>query len=323
MKYLQHVITVTLLSLAGSGAFAADCCLDNLMEGCYCATRSHEYFFVEGDLLYWQPYIDGMEYNFGTTSLTSSSTDGHRFVVTHELDVDPTFRWDLGYRVGAGINCMDTAADLAAFWTCFHGHAHQKSNAPDFGHWKVQFDQIDVVARYEFDYCSLAIQPFLGLRAAQINQKLYSHLEIFYEDLTTPAASYVKTIVLDDHQKFKGIGPVFGFNLGYYLGYGFGLCGTLGGSCMFGKLDASFHDTESSSAPVNIDILSLQHSRINNVNAAFDLTFGVEWKKMFCDCRSLGIRIMGEHHQYFNQNNIGAYGDLSFNGVTFLINIDL
>ena len=268
--------------------------------------------FIQGDFLYWRPYIGGLQFSFQTLDYTTTTTGDVITNTVDEFDMDPNFKWDCGFRFGGGFN-FSPKIDIAAFWVSFDGHADH-SIVDSVGKWHVDFNQFDVVGRYKICFQSGYAQPFLGIRGARISQHLASTM-LF--NIITPTTSYVNTVELNEHQRFEGVGPVVGLNVDYDVGCGFGLFGSLSGSVMYGTFKRHWND--STFSPVQPNTVTLDTVHADSVNAAADLVLGLEWKTNICDYMNLSIRVLGEHHQYFNQNYMGTYGDLSLDGVTLSV----
>ena len=77
MKLKKFLILTALAS--GSGALHAD--EESISNG----------FFVEGDFLYWNAHISGLELTGGTSSIVVETLDDTTTTYMQELDVDPPF----------------------------------------------------------------------------------------------------------------------------------------------------------------------------------------------------------------------------------------
>lgn len=313
--FVQKILVPALLSTT----FATDlvsandeCCYDSapkLPSATECCGMNG---FIEGDFLFWRPYIGGLQFAFQTLDYITTTTGDITTNTIDEFNTDPQFKWDCGYRIGGGYN-FSPNFDLAGFWVTFEGRADQSINN-NVGKWHVNFDQFDVVGRYRMCFQSGYAQPFIGIRGARITQHLVSSMQF---NIFTPITSYMNTVELNEHQDFQGIGPVIGLNVDYDVGCGFGLFGSISGSVMYGTFKRHWDD--STFSPVQPNTVTLDTVHADTVNAGADLVLGFQWENEICNCMNLNIRLLGEHHHYFNQNYIGGYGDLSFDGVSLSV----
>lgn len=105
---LASVLAFSLLLLCSSKCDASEEPVFPLqpseMENLPCCEESPARFFIVAEYLYWQANLSGLELNFGSSSLIENKTNGISFIDSKEFDIDPTFDWKSGYRVGCGCN---------------------------------------------------------------------------------------------------------------------------------------------------------------------------------------------------------------------------
>lgn len=292
-----------------------------------CCEESKGKFFIRGDLLYWKPHASGLELDFGTTYISQSSIDDLEIVVTDEIDADPHFKWNAGYRIAAGYGFGCSPFEVAAFWTHFQGKGSRKSRQDistlNTGNYHVKLDQFDVIVAYNSSFAPcFTIKPFIGIRGTKIHQNVNAFL---VTDITLlPTGSATETRNLDDSHCFKGIGPVFGFNVDYTMKHGFGVYGTAAGSVLYGKDKIHFNDSDIFSAPLSQEIFSTNRRNLHSFNCNIDLALGLSWQTCITDTFLVNLKVGFEHHQYFGMRDFGANrGDLCFDGAIVSINIAL
>jgi len=299
-----------------------DCC----QQSSYCEDAFGR-FFIRGDLLYWKPHVSGIELDFGTAYIDQVTTDGTQVTRTEEFDADPHFKWNCGYRVAAGYQFVRSNWEIDAYWTSFQGTSSRDSTEDvdtiNTGKYKVRLNQLDVDLAYNLPLCpSFILKPFVGVRGARIHQSLNAQLTT---DITfSPTSLATETRILDDSQKFCGIGPILGLEGGWNLGCGFGVYGSAIGGVLYGIDKVHFNDTDIFTAPISKQIFSLNNRNIHEFNCTLDLAIGLSWQTCVYDGFQLTLKLDFEHHEYFNQNKFSATrGDLCFDGGVFSISIDM
>lgn len=277
------------------------------------------HFQVRGDLLYWVPETSGLDTNFGSGSVFQSTVNGTSITTSKETDVDPSFDWNVGYRVALGLQFDANRWEVGALWTDFQGHGHK---AIDHGKWNVRLHQLDVVALY--NACinsSVTLHPFIGLRGTSIFQKLFS--QVITDVVLSGSGTATDTRTFRDHQQFYGLGPLLGLNADYDIKYGLGLYGSIAFGLLYGSYHLHFNDTEVITAPA---APSQIYSKIKKDMTAFDfnvdLALGIQWQYLIRNACYLTLKLGLENHQYFNQGRLGRnFGNLSFSGGVFSLGL--
>lgn len=90
-------------------------------------------------------------------------------------------------------------------------------------------------------------------------------------------------------------------------------------SWLYGKFDIRIHEFEESADAVDFSKI---RRRPNASLAVADAGLGIRWEKCFWENKRLLLQVGLEHHCYFDYNRLGAYGDLSFDGVNFSAGIE-
>lgn len=277
------------------------------------------HFQVRGDLLYWLPEASGLEINFGSGSSLESTVDGVTTTISKETDVEPSFHWNVGYRVALGAQFDHNRWEVGGLWTDFEGLGRK---AIDNGEWRVKLKQLDIAALYSVCLTpSVALHPFVGLRGTSIFQKLFS--QVITDVVISGSGTATDTRTFQDHQQFYGLGPLFGLNGDCDIEYGLGLYGTVAFSLLYGTYHLHFDDTEVVTAPATPSQI---YSTIKKDTKAFDfdvdLALGIQWQYLVRNTCYLTMKFGVENHQYFDQSRLGKnFGNLSFSGGTFSLSL--
>lgn len=170
----------------------------------------------------------------------------------------------------------------------------------------------------------LIFNPHFGLRLAWIDQEL----GVNYGGTTV--ASHVKYKIEND---FFGVGARMGVNTDWILGYGFKLFSNLSSSVLAGWFDNA--QKYGTAAITTVKISNNPQVIVPNV----DLCLGLDWGTTFGNCGYyLDFRAGYEFQIWWDQwntrqfitgeadgnfNNVPGYGNLSLNGFTFKIQLDM
>ncbi len=220
--------------------------------------------------------------------------------------------WGPGYRIGLEYDTACNEWNIGTYWTHFHNDYKHKRHEDNFTHWNLKYDTIDVLVGYDISNNScFNYAPYIGLRGARVNETLKAH----FDDCNCYSTLATSETDQNHKQKFYGIGPTIGINADYSLGCGFSLYGSVGAGMLYGNFKINVHDFETIPDPTDDGACCVNKS-IHACQAFIDLALGVEWEHCFCNNMELTTRLGVEHHRYFNQNRIGGYGDLIFDGVT-------
>jgi hypothetical protein len=286
----------------------------NGSEELECVAKERPHFVPRGDLLYWVPQGSGLAINFGQGSFTRTTDNG--FVTTEltEEDLDPSFKWNFGFRAGVGCEFDQNLWEVDALWTYFQSSGNSSQNQ---GKWTVRLNQIDLDASYKSSVNDcLTLTPLAGLRGTQIHQHITSTLLTPIE-IDSVTSYDIRT--LNDKQKFNALGPLLGVNADYKVGRGFSVYGNTALGILYGSYHLNFDDFEidNSSASQN-SIYSDIHKRMDAFDYNIDLVLGAQWETVFYQSFRLRAKLDVENHQYFNQIRLGeGWGNLSFSGATF------
>lgn len=308
---------------------------------------SNNSVWVDLDLLYLVPHEQAVV-------LTNEPTDLFTVAdVTLEPVKHPRFEWNFGYRIAAGCTLPnDYCWDVSVNWMHYYSKLRQhKSTGGDieFGffpiwslsddiipydwvskaklHWKLNLDLLDIDVGHSFCWCNCLFRPYVGLRAAWINQDFHvkygggifaNGLNLFDLD-TTFGFDRIKM-----KNDLAGLGPRIGLESTFNLGCGFGLYCNLSGDLVYGFMDV--HQKEVYLKTVRYKA----YHHPNGFKGIFDVMAGLSWGTCFDDQYTLTFKLGWEYHYFFDllglkRDHFGLVSsnrDLSLNGVCFSTRID-
>lgn len=266
--------------------------------------------FIGADLLYWRPFQDGLDTCIPTDVSDTVLPDGRIISTFKGKGRDPHFEWNPGFRVGAGYEFACSNWDIGAFWTHFNSKARRTLCNENRLRWNIDLDVVDLLLAYKCDCNScFTLRPYIGIRAAKINQKLRFG---GFPDSTTFATTGRNLVGTDNKQKFTGIGPLVGLEADIKIkcGFSFYVNGTI--SWLYGR-----NNVKLINSAATIDVIDFCRIK-NNINStlfAADFSLGVRWQRCFCGNKQFYLQLGYEHHRYFDYGRIGKCSDLSFDGV--------
>jgi hypothetical protein len=317
------------LSTGSDGLPCAPC--EQTTPGC----RRH--FFA--DALYWTvregaaenwaqiitPH-DGLWTNIGTATV-----------------IDAPFDWKAGLRVGVGAQRAD-GLDMALSYTNFHTSAASQASGevysafmgnfyidnpdgsdygPHYHHasidWGFDFHTIDFEIGRKFAIgTNLELRPFLGLKAAIINQTIKSNWQYPIDVVggKHPHFYDFTSATEDMTLKFWGIGPSLGTTIAMPLchrdRYSLKLFGTPSGAIMFGHWTFSeqYNNDAHSSVTIDMDPITGAATLLRGV-------IGFEWEQYFARATST-VRLGYEAQFWLSQMQFYSYNIGRLNNVTSL-----
>lgn len=266
--------------------------------------------FISGSLLYWRAFQDGLNTCIPTDVSNTVLPDGRIISTFKGKGKDPDFKWKPGFRIAAGYEFACSNWDVGASWTHFHSKANGSRDCQNRLRWNIDLDVIDLLVAYQCDYNScFNVRPYIGLRGARIDQKLRLG---GFPNSTTFATTGNSLFGTDNQQKFRGIGPLVGIEADVKIACGFSLYVNGAVSWLYGRNNARLTN---STATIDVVDFCRIKNRINSTLLAADASFGVRWQTCFCKNKQFYVQLGYEHHRYFDYNQIGKCGDLSFDGV--------
>jgi hypothetical protein len=285
--------------------------------------------FIGAELLYWRAYESGLDNCIPTQVSDEISSGGTVVSRLKGKGRDLHFNWDLGFRLAAGNEFACSNWGVAAIWTHFHSDAHNSRGHENHQRWKINLDVLDAIAIYNYELgCSFSLRPYLGVRAAEIRQSLsfHSHENSQSSNFNSDNESFTSRSS-DDHfgvkshnkENFCGVGPLMGLEGDWKIGCGFSLYANAAVSWLYGNFHLKFKDSEKFRYTHNYCEIT---KHLNAVQTVADAGLGVRWVKCLCDNKELIFQLGLEHHSYFDFNRMGDRGDLSFDGLNFLVGLN-
>lgn len=273
-----------------------------------------------GSILYWKASEQGL----GFTNKPANILTTDNF--TENSIRHPKFQWDLGFRFQLDYTNHCLPWSFQGFWTYLkskaHGHRSYSSGEPDFqgiypvwsmgpdslasdyassasSHWDLRTNILDLNAQYLCPYFieHLTVYPFIGLRAAVLNQKLDAKYEggIFYSgtDYNTLKNHYI------------GAGPRLGVNIEYGLQCGFSVFGRAALAPLFGRFHIKQKETY-------LDNVLLHRSKTSHKTVlSADYCIGLRWAGTLWEYRDFCFDIAWEGQEFYQANQFFR-GDYHF-----------
>lgn len=263
------------------------------------------------DLLWWQARESGAE-NWAQRFSTNGTTTSVQLI-------DAPFSWNMGVRLGVGYEFNQRADDILLAYTHYNASANNQTsgtvasafdgayfannlNGASLGltynsanaNWQLSYRVLDLNLGRHFTIDPvLAIHPYIGLKAARINQSLYTN----WFDPNTPTTFTRAAENLKNN--FSGLGPMLGADTDWIIYRGsnqsLSLIGNFAAGLLYGHWD--FDEVYTNNKPVTITIY------VDSVNGASPVVtglLGVQWFKQFAQA-DLNIRLGYEAQIWFNQ----------------------
>ena len=302
--------------------------------------------FLNTEFLWWVPKEDGLFYaQSGFTGAEESPLppDAAKNFRGHLQKVNPHFR--PGFRIGFGGNMAYDEWDILLNWTWFkahaRGHAHgnllvlwghpEAEGMPDAmnsassakAKWALHYNVLDVeMGRSFWAGRHFSLRPFLGIRAAWIDQ----HFNIHYDYKTTPETDGRIRAESD----FEGVGVRAGLDMRFSLLAGWSLYGIASAAMLYGFYDCDFHERWESVR------VAIAKDTFHNAASTAQLSFGVQWDTyVHKDRYHFGLYAGWEQNIWFGINKMNHYfrnlsggslqqmnGDLTLSGGTFGVRFD-
>lgn len=276
-----------------------------------CCDPCQSQWAVWGDFLYWRPQLCGLEAAFGRTEILETEVDGVFITAIQEKHEEPHFKWSPGCRFGTSylFNCSEF--DVAFEWTHFYGHARWHKDEQR-GKWKIHYDQFDLTfGRRMALGCNFMLRPFVGVRGVDIHQKLRAllHTTIVADTGTTTVIS-----TTEEKENFWGVAPEIGVNAEWFFGCNFSIYADLAVATYYGDVEGKHRDADFFS-----DAVFFRRVKTDRCfdTIATDAAIGISWDTCFCTCGcdlDLTLRFGLEQHRIYNFSDLGADGDLGFDG---------
>lgn len=318
----------------------------------------HGGFFARGDFLYWRADEEALEYGY---LIEADLTEGGG---STSRQMSPKIKWDPGFRVAVGYRfAKKDYWELTATWTHFRTEQSEKKSTstknfeespirlviPTWGasllgsvanrssvKWNLNYSIYDLdLGRNYFVSKAVAVEPFVGLRGAVIDQHYQAHY-------TTISSSFIEIPVsFRGRNDFWGIGAHVGTSLQWYCTKSFSLIGRAAGSLLYGDFQIKQVSTTITD-PNGMTILTRTKDNETTASTNLEAMLGIQWEMFFSENkRRLSLALGYEWNQWFSQNRLiegnvtittssiipapifdQQKGDLSLQGATFQARFD-
>lgn len=328
MKAFQIVLSTLILSMFSYNAHIS-AFWENDACGNECGTNSGGWVFF-GEYLYWEAVQDQMQYAAiipdGIEPIITAIEAGPPFDISAKLAIiDPSFNYNSGFRIGIGYEVPCSNWDVQLAWVRLHEGGNVSSvssiangiipltvplssvfgfidrDPDEFGfaskarsRWNFAFDTLDLQLGGTFPCLNcLVVRPFIGLKAATINQTQY----IDYIGLTLTGLP----IIVQNKKKnnFQGIGPSFGIDSSWEFYPHLNLTSGFSGALLY----SNFYVNEAPiavQAPTLIQV-SLDNTKYKRVRPMVSTRIGIDWDTCLCDRFQVLIGVAYEFQYWWNQ----------------------
>lgn len=297
--------------------------------------------FITGDFLYWKATENGLTFAVEADHHSGDFLSGKLKLI------DPSFRWDCGFRLGAGFNIPHGQWDIYVNWTRLLTGAHKHVRASADGgllpvwafpagqlniglvseakaFWKLHLNIIDVELGKEFYVGKkLSLRPHLDVRTVFVNQ----HYTVDYNGINPTIFDQIKI-----RGNYWGVGPRAGIDMQWNIWKGFSIYGNADISLVYGE----FNIHEKEEAPSLPDNQLSFREEMHMARAISGLGIFLGWDHMFGhDEYHFGILAGWEQLMFFEQNQffrfldpfyqgsiVSNQGDLMLQGLTISARID-
>ncbi len=263
--------------------------------------------FVYADFIWWQTYIDGMEYAYtgvadnGYAVAAGSSTGNGKAMV-------PEFKFAPGLKAGLGWHFDHDGWDMQAGWTLLSSNSEQNSISTfansgtgmrsvqevvlnngvsetislsdASSKWKQNFNVIDLELGRDFFLSRyLTMRPHFGFKSAWIHETTTNTFVAATGTVNTAApASTLTSYVLENYEHMWGIGIRGGLDTGWHLNKNWMFYGDLAFTNLWGVFHKSAEGTNYSStgSSKTLDVDQEYHTIIPVIEAGFGLSY-INW----------------------------------------------
>jgi hypothetical protein len=297
LHFLRFLFCISICTIYGNCQIEPNChCPSNNCRG---------ELLIEADLLVWCPCEKGLDRCVPKEITNTIASDGKVLSVFKESGSAPKFKWSPGYRVSLGYASSQFCLNTKLVWSHFDSSSHHSEKENNFK-WRLQFNTVDALASYRFESCDcLTFSPFLGIRAAKIDQNIHLNNFVF------------NPVHNKDSQKFSGIGPLIGLETHFKIGCNLSVFANVALSWLYGECKIKFDHLSEFDDGTNLYKVK-KHFHSNQY--VTDTCIGIKWNTTICK-RDVFIKLALEHHHYFDYNYLSD-GDLSLSGGSASIGFD-
>lgn len=331
--YLPHYGAVLVLKNKFIGIFILALCANAFAaETLSSSSQNSAFGFV--DLLSWQ-LREGAADDWAQIFATEGANQPIRVV-------DAPFQWNKGIRIGAGYNFNPANNYVVVSYTTYHALATNEASGlvassfvsnyfakntdgaslgPSYHsaniRWHVYYDVIDIDAGHRFEFSKhLQLNPYVGLKAASINQRIFTN---WYGPDGISTYSQATENLKND---FMGVGPAFGIDSTWPLyernnKQSINIIGNFVGALLYGHWH--FSDIYTDNTPVTI---TTNVSSINGTSPMVGGLLGLNFTNQFAHSDlsiSLGyeVQMWFSQVQYYSLNGGRLNRPMSIQGLDF------
>ncbi len=293
-------------------------------------------YFVFGEFLYLQPFVDGLEYGYSEIDTVDFSVP----IVGLDAKVkDLSYDWSPGFRVGGGYK-SHCCWGLAVEWTHLNGHADGSFQTPNFpqeffniqwvsdfagaradrarAKWSLNYNVVDLSIGNEFSIGNcVCLRPYIGVRGAWINQRYHTdYHSLFMYSVFGPGEGVIPfDSDLNIKQNFSAGGIRTGMGFNWDFACGWSLCGNVSASLLYAHykyrmsaLGATFDTRQPTPSLIPVD--GTLEDQYNRVRANFEESIGLQWTGCFWQYQVF-VKIGYELSQWIDQNDfINVYSSV-------------
>lgn len=293
---------------------------------------NHGAFHINGDVLYWKFYNNGMPFAMKGKRLVTGEGEGIQVWGKNLKVQNVSFKYDLGWRVGLGYTIPYGEWDFNSSWTHFYSQDTKElfnenkivtngspiliplwayfDITPDVvgpeeikADMSIHFDTLDLeMSRFFFAGSVLAFKPILGVKASQIEQK--ERIITKFTAQTSPSDLIENLVHLKN--EYKGIGLRSGFDLRFIMPRGFEFYGTTFYSLLMGHFNFSHRQGEGNpNTPSTFSLLTHNRGSFRQNISVLELAAGLKWGTYFGRKKCyLSFRVGYEQQTYINFNQL-------------------
>lgn len=310
-------------------------------------------FYVHAAFLIMQAKEDGLEFAL-------RDSDGPDLPISHGEVLgfshdDHDFDYNPGVRVGLGFYLHHDAWSIDFDWTWlnitnYHSFGTKNSETimpiwmPPYqtdtsmrsvsAVWTSSYNTLDARLGKPYHISRfVTVKPHFGIRAGWIDQHFSARYNGVYHGQLDA--------IHHGENDFWGVGARAGLESEWVVGKGWQLFGNVAGSMLFGKFDIDQNIAiGAGAANTGYDIDWHKYSNVPN----FEMQLGIAWNKYFSKNKyRIGLAAAYEFHEWFNQfnmrrffgnttsgttvfqwqNDTSSRGDLTLNGFSFKLQLDI
>ena len=287
--------------------------------------------FVSADFIWWRVQEDGLEYAFtGAGNGVTSASKGRLY--------HPSFKYEPGFKVGAGLKFRHDGWDLYGQYTWLHTRGANSVTSGDgsllnsnifvpvdgtmetsilasaSANWKVKLNVLDLELGRNFWISKwLTLRPYTGVKFSWNNQHLTANYNGF-----EPAPILGDDVNLSMKINQFGVGVRSGLDTAWYMWKRWSIFGEFAATGMLNYFDSTRKDTDTVTGVVINNLTKISQHRVTAIlEWALGLRYETAWHN---DDYMFTIQAGWEEQIWFNQNQFifmpnAAANDLNFEGL--------